>query len=302
MVYDYYKLLGINEDATSSEIKASFRDAAKKYHPDVNKNNPKASDLFAVINQGYQILSNKRKKTSYDYILAQNKFYDIEIERNYSNTYAQQVSRSRKHRYSNEAILKRKRKRFELQRKKEAHIVSTFKSKAESFPLIYRYSINSLLGLTGLVMGYQNWFVSYIDGMGFIKLFFSFALATFGVFSVVNLAYQHLFVMEITGKTKKKHDDASMRLLVLLLVACITIFSGGTILKKHFELKYNSDYTKAINVTPHSDQYEYVYKVNGVKYMKRQTVHKYPERLNLDKFVVKHSKSNPKIAELIILK
>jgi curved DNA-binding protein CbpA len=165
MVYDYYKLLGINEDATSSEIKASFRDAAKKYHPDLNKNNPKASDLFAVINQGYQILSNKRKKTSYDYILAQNKFYDI--ERNYSNPYAQQVSRSRKYRYSNEEILKRKRKRFELQRKKEAHIVATFRSKAESFPLIYRYSINSLLGLTGLVMGYQNWFVNYIDGMGF---------------------------------------------------------------------------------------------------------------------------------------
>jgi ABC-type polysaccharide transport system permease subunit len=93
-----------------------------------------------------------------------------------------------------------------------------------------------------------------------------------------------------------------MRLLVVLLVTCVTIFSGGTILKKHFELKYNSDYTKVINVTPHSDQYEYVYKVNGVEYMKRQAVNEYNEKLDLDKFVVKHSKSNPKIAELIILK
>jgi len=301
MVYDYYKLLGIDEDASSTEIKNAFRSAAKKYHPDVNKDNPKAADFFAVINEGYQTLSNKRLRTAYDYSLSLNKHADTIDNKNYNNQYAQKVSDKRRFRYSNEEIIKRNKKRFEIQRKKEAQIVASFKQKAEKFPLIYRYSINGLIGLTGLVMGYQNWFVSYIDTLGFLTLLFSFVLTAFGIFSVVNLSYQHFFVLEITGKSNRNHERVTFSLMFSLLLLSFGIFSGGIYLKKHFELKYNAEYINPLEVTQFRSSFVFQYKVNNELIEKRQEID-VDQYYSFDKFIVKYSKANPKIAELIILK
>ena len=301
MVYDYYKLLGINEDASTIEIKSAFRLAAKKYHPDVNKDNDKAAKLFAVINEGYQILSNKRLKTAYDYKLSLNKYAQTLDNKNYNNKYAQKVSNKRRHRYSNEEIIKRNRKRFELQRKKEAETVANFKEKAIKFPLIYRYSINGLLGLTGLVMGYENWFVSYIDTAGFLTLMFSFSLTAFGIFSIVNLSYQHFFVLEITGKTKKNHETVTFNLMFSILLLSIVIFAGGTYLKKHYELKYNAEYANPVDVIQYGNSFTFQYMVDMELIEKRQEI-EVDKTYGQSRFIVKYSKANPKIAELIILK
>mgnify|MGYP000336101239 CR=1 FL=1 len=301
MVYDYYKLLGVEHNATNAEIKLAYRAAAKKYHPDVNQGNEKASELFTVINEGYQILSNKRKRTAYDYTLFRKQQGESFKSDAFNNPFAERVSNDRKHRYSNAEILKRKRKRYRLQRERDARTVASFKEKTKQFPLVYRYSINGLLGLTGLVMGYENWFVNYLDTEGFFTLVLSFLLMVYGVFSVVNLAYQHFFVQEITGKTEKDHETRSFKLLSILLFTSILIFYGGTMLKKHFEMKYNADYTLPIELSQYREKFEYTYKVNGQMYQKRQEIalnNYYPK----EKFIIKHSKSNPKIAELILIK
>lgn len=59
---DYYKILGIDKNASADEIKKAYRKMALKYHPDRGGDQEK----FKEINEAYQILSNPQKKSQYD--------------------------------------------------------------------------------------------------------------------------------------------------------------------------------------------------------------------------------------------
>jgi len=59
---DYYETLGINNNATEEEIKKAYRKLAHQYHPDRGGDEKK----FKEINEAYQVLSNKEKRTQYD--------------------------------------------------------------------------------------------------------------------------------------------------------------------------------------------------------------------------------------------
>lgn len=63
---DYYEVLGVNRDAHEKELKQAYRKLARKYHPDVNKEDPKAADKFKEISEAYEILSDKDKRARYD--------------------------------------------------------------------------------------------------------------------------------------------------------------------------------------------------------------------------------------------
>ena len=61
MVEDPYKVLGIPRDASKEEIKRAYRKMGKKYHPDLNPNNPEAEKKMVEINEAYDMLSNPEK-------------------------------------------------------------------------------------------------------------------------------------------------------------------------------------------------------------------------------------------------
>ena len=66
MAKDYYKLLGISKGASKEEIKRAFRKMARKYHPDVNPDEPKTGEKFKEINEAYSVLSDDKKREMYD--------------------------------------------------------------------------------------------------------------------------------------------------------------------------------------------------------------------------------------------
>ncbi|EJF86742.1 DnaJ C-terminal domain-containing protein [Bartonella rattimassiliensis] len=63
---DPYTILGVARTAKPQEIKSAFRKLAKKYHPDHNKDDTKAKEKFAEINQAYEIIGDKDKKAQFD--------------------------------------------------------------------------------------------------------------------------------------------------------------------------------------------------------------------------------------------
>ncbi|MHA1883931.1 MAG: DnaJ C-terminal domain-containing protein [Promethearchaeota archaeon] len=66
MAKDYYKVLGITKGATKEEIKRAFRKMARKYHPDVNPDEPKTGEKFKEINEAYSLLNDDKKREMYD--------------------------------------------------------------------------------------------------------------------------------------------------------------------------------------------------------------------------------------------
>jgi curved DNA-binding protein len=63
---DYYKILGVDKNASQKEIKAAFRKLARKHHPDVNPNDPGAEERFKEINEAYEVLGDSDKRVKYD--------------------------------------------------------------------------------------------------------------------------------------------------------------------------------------------------------------------------------------------
>lgn len=63
---DLYKLLGVSRNASRREIQSAYRRLAKRYHPDINPNDPVASERIKEINTAYDILKDPDKKKKYD--------------------------------------------------------------------------------------------------------------------------------------------------------------------------------------------------------------------------------------------
>ncbi len=63
---DYYEVLGVDQGASLDEIKKSYRNLTKQYHPDVNPGNKSAEEKFKEIAEAYTVLSDAQKREQYD--------------------------------------------------------------------------------------------------------------------------------------------------------------------------------------------------------------------------------------------
>ncbi|MCB8982116.1 MAG: J domain-containing protein [Ardenticatenaceae bacterium] len=63
---DYYSILGVSKTASQDEIKKAYRKLARKYHPDLNKDDPQAEQRFKDLNEANEVLSDAEKRKMYD--------------------------------------------------------------------------------------------------------------------------------------------------------------------------------------------------------------------------------------------
>ena len=62
---DYYNVLGVGKDASKEDIKKAYKNLAKKYHPDINKE-ADAEKKFKELNEAASVLLDDQKKAQYD--------------------------------------------------------------------------------------------------------------------------------------------------------------------------------------------------------------------------------------------
>ena len=63
---DYYKILGVDKNASQKDIQKAYRKLARQYHPDVNPGDKSAEEKFKEINEANEVLSDPEKRKQYD--------------------------------------------------------------------------------------------------------------------------------------------------------------------------------------------------------------------------------------------
>jgi DnaJ-class molecular chaperone len=89
----YYETLGLDRQAPTAEIKSQYRRLAKRYHPDLNPDNPKAAEQFQEVQAAYEVLSDQSRRHEYDAQLNINTEPDFDI-----GNYRPRTSRPRSYR------------------------------------------------------------------------------------------------------------------------------------------------------------------------------------------------------------
>ena len=82
---DYYKIMGVSQDASDKDIKLAYRKLARKYHPDISKE-PQAEERFKEMGEAYEVLKDKTKRAQYDEAL---KYGAFNQNNTHQHTYSQ---------------------------------------------------------------------------------------------------------------------------------------------------------------------------------------------------------------------
>src|SRR5262245_24975161 len=66
MAEDHYATLGVARGASADDIQKAYRTLARKYHPDLNPNDPKAKEKFQQVQSAFEVLNDPKKREMYD--------------------------------------------------------------------------------------------------------------------------------------------------------------------------------------------------------------------------------------------
>lgn len=85
---NYYDILGVSQQAILSDIKKAFREKAKIFHPDIN-NRVGSEELFQVVQEAYETLSDEQKRLAYDKSIASSRSSYSSEDTSYNNSYSE---------------------------------------------------------------------------------------------------------------------------------------------------------------------------------------------------------------------
>lgn len=116
-VKNYYEILGVNVDSTTTEIKSAYRKLARKYHPDINKA-PEAIEKFKKITEAYETLSNPQKREQYNILKG---FFKSETQKTSSQKAEEEYRESKKKNYTSDNIKENQKNNTQSKTQKQTY-------------------------------------------------------------------------------------------------------------------------------------------------------------------------------------
>ena len=289
-LHNYYKLLKISENSSQKEIQSAYRKIALKYHPDKQPEEKGAEEYFKIVTEGYNILSNPRKKRGYDVLLKN--IAEIEKQNRYEHSYGRGDNR---HPENIKSKIERIRK-FKIEES-----IELYKKREKQLSHKYRYPIIILAIMSGYLYIFNRWFVNEVsaDYLFIICGFFIYIMATY---YITNHVYIHLKAMNLVGKFLKYPFEKTALVLFLVLVfggpISITILNS---IKKQYHLSNHSILILPDRVNVVENKAFFTFKI-GEEIIYKSSTDYTQEVLNYklksQKPVIRISVYNPKICRL----
>lgn len=287
---NYYKILGIENYASSEAVKEAYKTKIRKYHPDINPRE-EAKEIAKYLNLAKDHLTDETKKEAYDKELKL--AYIVEINR-LKNKPKQRV-------WDTLSVFERKQK---IEEARELKAKLQYEESLNTYPLWMRFSAS----IAAIVLGLQFFYCNYIlmhPGYETVIISLSLMLFVGGVAYFSNVFYQH-FAYKAKERVVKFNYTLVTRLIFFLLIplgiiAVINLseYRKTYLLNNHFnyyQADILEDESKAATMV-------YTYEVDGVRYTKAERnalfwQKRYPNK----KVVIKYAIPDPRITEIVRFK
>jgi hypothetical protein len=280
--YNYYQLLGLPVGSDIASIKRAYREAARRYHPDLNPDNQAAEQMMKVLNQGYELLSNPGKKQMYDAFL-------------YASS--PKHARSKSGEISKEA---RRAKAAAILREREQHFVRDFKQRFRLFQV--QLVLLLVVWISAPFYAALNWFAdeaSYDHLLTLLAMVF-FLAATLRLFALI---WRYLNVQRIL-KNRPFRDAWIYVTAVFVLVLIPWLVYQGAQWRKTYHLSHFTAYTSLKIESLNHGLLRYSFRVGNrqIEKLERGILWNPSEiELNEHLFQVRYSKLDPRIAEIVLV-
>lgn len=281
----FYKVLGLQDYASLSEVRRAFKQLAVRYHPDKNPGNRQAEELFKEISNAYNVLGEADSKQHYDIKLSGINMF---LKENKEDDTEERRKKMR------EELLRRRKK------KEEDKIIDDWNRLNTGTPLWMKHLLNYALIATGAIFIFQNWFYT-METRAPTYVVFAVIFLIVGNVREQNLRYTHYLYRELKGELKFSIPKRIFRNLLIGIAIGAGSGIAGAHLMALYHFKNYSMITEAEIVVKYNGgwMYQYKYTVNGKDYHKPL-----PERFiyrnkPYEPLRVRYSSANPVYAKLI---
>ena len=281
---NYYKILGLPNYASITQIKDAYKAKAKEFHPDTNPQYANNLDYIKNINLAKAELFDPQKKRAYD------------LKLKYSFVVDSKVS-PYKTRNSNPADGRKKRRDAILHQqlliKKRKYI-----RKMEKFPFPLRMVGAVVFLLWGIQLIFYN-IVANDEVDQFLMRFLGGVLITMSSYIITNLYYKRKYFKNVSHPVKYNFELRSLAIFLFSLIGSIALAFGMKSARETYHLKHYPQYIWATKISNDRNNYMIRYYHGGEFYFKERAISMKYVKNAKGQLLVKISSHDPRIMEIV---